>query len=90
MRRDAYHSLPIQTKPGFFCLHSESCLHRIWGALVFTVGEIFKMKVTFEPGYDFPIANIEVVCMITWTLISPPQRTPDKFRTRSGNDRWKS
>jgi hypothetical protein len=27
--------LPIQAKPGFLCLRSESCLHRIWVSLDF-------------------------------------------------------
>ena len=54
----------------------------------FPGGEIFKLKVTFKPGCDYPIANIEVVCMITWTFTYPPQRTSDAFRTQSGNNRW--
>jgi hypothetical protein len=74
-----YHFLPLQPKPGFFCLHSESCSHRIWGALDFPGGKIFEIKVTFEPGCDFPIANIEVVCMITWTFISPSQAEARRF-----------
>jgi hypothetical protein len=79
MRRDAYHFLPNPNQTWLLLPAQRVMLAPHLGCARFPGGEIFKMKVTFGPGCGFPIANIEVVCMITWTIIFPLQEDVRRF-----------
>ena len=78
MRREAYYS--YQSKPN---LASSACRasHACTKSRVCSTSRTrdLPMKVTFEPGCDFPVAIVEFVCMVTWTFSSATQWTSSTY-----------